>query len=158
MNQPKSPVAGGALLFEKLTDLTPGDDDRDQAGRSEAAMRDSIRCELSRLLDSRLPWAPAAAEDPADWRQSTVTAYGIPDLTHLCLRKMADRAAIERLITTAIRNFEPRLIDPEVRILASPHQDRARLQISGAMRGGRALEPLSFELDTRLRMSDRGQR
>ena len=159
MTQPRSLVGSAAPLFEKLTDLAPGsaEDDQDLTFQSRDALIASIRRELSRILDSRLPWRDDAPPLPGAG-PATVIAYGIPDLTHLCLRKPSDRAAIERLVTEAIRAFEPRLLDPQAHLVITAHQDRAYLDITGAIRTRRALEPLSFHLDITLRLGDGARR
>lgn len=160
MSPQKSHPRSAALLFEKLTDLAPGnpEDSRDAIAQTRDALMASIRCELSRILDTRLPWPHPQGSTATEGIPASVIAYGIPDLTHLCLRKPADRIAIERLIREAIATFEPRLMTPQVRIMASPAQDRAHLDITGVMQFRQALEPLSFRIETNLRMSDSGKR
>jgi len=153
VTQPRSLVGSAAPLFEKLTDLAPGsaEDDQDLTFQSRDALIASIRRELSRVLDSRLPWRDDGLTLPGGG-PATVIGYGIPDLTHLCLRKTSDLAAIERMVIEAIRAFEPRLVDPLVRLVINAHQLHAYLEITGAIRTRRALEPLSFHLDITLRL------
>ena len=160
MSHQKPRAGSAALLFEKLTDLAPGssEDDPDAEIQTREAVMASIRRELSRVLDTRLPWTLSPGGGAPMDDLSTVIAYGIPDLTHLCLRKQTDRAAIERQITEAITMFEPRLLAPQVRIVATPAQDRAHLDITGVMQFREVLEPLHFQIQTNLRMSDGGKR
>lgn len=170
MAQPKSLAGLPAPLFEKLTDLHPTtqDDDQDLVFQTKRAVEESIRRELERLLDTRLPWRTAeeieaaetadievddeeSAHEPID-REATVLRYGIPDITHLCVRNTLDRFEIERMLTRAVRTFEPRLIDADVTIQLVGLMDAAHLTVSGAIRLGRALEPMSFSLGIDVRV------
>jgi len=159
MNRQKPRAGNAALLFEKLTDLAPGsaEDDPETVIQTREALMASIRRELSRVLDTRLPWTRSPDDGTPEGDPSTVVGYGIPDLTHLCLRKQTDRAAVERLITAAVTTFEPRLLTPQVRIVATPAQDRAHLEITGVMQFREVLEPLYFRIQTNLRISDSGR-
>jgi type VI secretion system lysozyme-like protein len=171
MSQPKSLVGIPAPLFEKLTDLSPtnAEDDQDLIFQSRDALVASIKREVARILDTRLPWPELPADQsrpqPADEdvyippdRNATVIGYGVPDLTHLCIRGISDRATIERRITEAIRAFEPRLVDPVVRIAMNKVLDGAHVEIQGAVRTRRALEPLRFIIDLGIRTGDQVKR
>lgn len=146
-----------------LTDLSPttGEDDQDLRFQTAGAVIASIRRELARILDTRLPWPEARDTMPAPDdagmgqpvpRDVTVLRYGVPDLTHLCIRNHAERRQIERLITEAIRNFEPRLEEPAVTVSLRAAGDQVHIDITGNIRLGRALEPVQFSVASGLRI------
>lgn len=146
-----------------LTDLSPttGEDDQDLRFQTSGAVIASIRRELARILDTRLPWPEARDTAPAPDdagmgqpipRDITVLRYGVPDLTHLCIRNHAERRQIERLIVAAIRYFEPRLEEPAVTVSLRAAGDQVNLEISGTVRLGRAMEPVQFSVASGLRI------
>lgn len=167
MSQPKSLVGLSAPLLEKLIDLSPNsaDDDQDLAFQPRDAVAASIRREIARILDTRLPWRDRASEQAAaipdergemqrPSRFQTVTSYGVADFTHLCVRSQRDRYDIERLILEAVRAFEPRLVNPTVTLVNRPGVGRVLIEIGGSVQVGRALEPLKFELESDVRLAD----
>jgi len=164
MSQPKSLKGLAAPLFEKLTDLDPKSavDDPDLRFQTREAVLGSIRREISRLIDTRLPWV---SEKPARQPREdgtgrvdtgrTVLRYGVPDMTHLCVRSLTDRRQIERTILEAIRTFETRLVDPSVTLHVRPLGDGARVEVTGDVRLGHALQPMSFSVDVGLQVLGR---
>lgn len=165
MPQPKNLVGLRAPLMEKLIDLSPGtgEDDQDLTFQTRDAVAGSVSREVARLLDTRLPWPEERPdrlderddEEPEDLvdRETTVLRYGVADISHLCVRNNAERRQIERMITHAIRTFEPRLIDPSVTIHLREDGDTAQLEVSGEIRLGHSLEPLVFSMDAGVRVS-----
>lgn len=164
MPQPKSLIGHRAPLLEKLIDLNPesAEDAQDLTFQTRDAVAASVTREIARIIDTRLPWPDErldilderADENPDDLvdRETTVVRYGVVDISHLCVRNTVERRKIERLMTEAIRRFEPRLIDPVVRIELRRLGDSAHLEISGFIRLGRALEPLTFSMDGGVRL------
>lgn len=157
MLQPKSQTGIPAPLFEKLTDLQPNSpqDDQDLWFQTVDAAAASIRREITRIFDTRLPWPGEYAEARAaaaasGWeggdRTKTVTSYGVPDLTHLSANSVADRRVMRRLLTEAIRNFEPRLVNPRVVVAADKKGTGLVAEVSGTIRLKRSLEPLTFSV------------
>jgi type VI secretion system protein ImpF len=161
--QPKSLTGRKAPLLEMLTDLSPasGEDDQDLRFQTSGAVTASIRRELARILDTRLPWpeerdeglAPddAGLGQPVS-REVTVLRYGVPDLTHLCIRNHAERRQIERLLVEAIRNFEPRIEEPTVTIALQAAGDAVHVEVGGNVRLGRSMEPVLFTVASGLRV------
>ncbi|SOE00400.1 type VI secretion system lysozyme-like protein [Caenispirillum bisanense] len=173
MPQPKSLVGLRAPLFERLIDLRPGsgEDAQDLSFQTHEAVAASIRREVARILDTRLPWLPEDDDDeappaddeaeegmqPVDMR-TTVVRYGLPDLSHLCVSNNSERHQIERLILEAVRTFEPRLEEPTVAVHLLPSGDGAHVEIGGMVRLGRSLEPLVFSLASDLRVGGKLKR
>lgn len=172
MAQPKSLVGLRAPLFERLIDLRPAsaEDAQELSFQTFEAVAASIRREVARILDTRLPWMPEDDDDglgvgdddggppvTVDPR-TTVLRYGLPDLTHLCVGNNAERHQIERLLVDAIRTFEPRLEGPSVTIHPLPSGDGAHVEVGGLVRLGRSLEPLVFSLTSDLRVGGKLKR
>ncbi|WP_207482431.1 type VI secretion system baseplate subunit TssE [Arenibaculum pallidiluteum] len=161
MTQPKSLRGLAAPLFEKLTDLEPNSpvDERDLRFQTREVVLASIRREVSRLIDTRLPWQAndgVRSEDASRVDISkTVLRYGVPDMTHLCVRSRADRRQIERAVVDAIRTYEPRLINPAASLHVRPGGDAAHVEISGDVAFGNSLEPLSFSVGVELKVLGR---
>lgn len=174
MAQPKSLVGLRAPLFERLIDLRPNspEDAQELSFQTFDAVAASIRREVARILDTRLPWLPEDDDDEAADRlgdddadhpvtvdpRTTVLRYGLADLTHLCVGNTAERHQIERLIVDAIRTFEPRLEDPTVTVHPLPSGDGAHVEVGGLVRLGRSLEPLVFSLTSDLRVGGKLKR
>lgn len=136
---------GRALLFDRLTDETPHVPVEETPFRtlSREALRESLRAELSRLLSTRSP-TPA---DVLERREPTVLDYGLPDYSGWYTRAPADQLRLAALALRMIRAFEPRLVEPRVRVLPPTDDDhRLRVHVDGAVRVGGVMEPVAFPL------------
>jgi type VI secretion system lysozyme-like protein len=104
-------------------------------------LRESVRRELGRLLNTRCP-IPARL---LKGRQRTVIDYGIPDFGNFSPRNPADRQRLARLVTEAIECYEPRL--QQVRVELSPSAAKTgRLEgwIEAILVVDEVAEPISF--------------
>lgn len=136
---------GRALLFDRLTDLSPEKSVEEKPLRtlSVDALRESIRREVHRILNTRCTTPPEVLER-RDW---TVLDYGLPDYSGWYTRSTEDQARLEVAMTRAIRAFEPRLVQPSVELLPVIEGERTLFfQIHGAVQIGTQLEPVSFPL------------
>jgi len=79
----------------------------------KAGLKQSIRREMGRLLNTRcpIPLAPPGQE-------RTVINYGIPDFSSLSPNNNDHRLKLETWIRDAIVSYEPRLVD--VRVMVEP--------------------------------------
>ncbi len=131
-------MSGGMrpLLFERLAasaDEAPAAD--------QQALADSVRQELTRLLNSRRA-GPALSSPP------TVLDYGIGDWSGLQASNSDDRRRIAREIRAAISHFEPRLKLGEVQVrLVTGQPRRLNILVSGLLRQGTRQWPVAFVLD-----------
>jgi type VI secretion system lysozyme-like protein len=154
VSQPKFVVGASAPLFEKLTDLSPttGVDDPDLKFQTRESLAASIRREVARIFDTRLPWEPDEEDEAArrlpDAAAASVIRYGVADFTHLSVFNLQDRRLMEGALTEAIRRFEPRLQEPKVVLVPGNRPGWVHLEISGRMACQRTLEPVSFQLET----------
>jgi type VI secretion system protein ImpF len=141
----KSTEGTRALLFDRLTDLDPSSEVEQQPLRvlTVTQMRDSVQRELERLLNTRSP-TPSEELEKRDW---TVLDWGLPDYSGWYTRSAPSQLRLAELIERSINAFEPRLIDPSVRVEPRDGSDRTLMVwIEGTIRIGTLLEPVSFPL------------
>ncbi|WP_432723263.1 type VI secretion system baseplate subunit TssE [Jeongeupia wiesaeckerbachi] len=132
-----------APLFERLaddapdqhTDLTPHwHYDVDEVLRS-------IRTELSQLLNTR-------RETIQNPHPLSVIDYGVDDWSAFAATAPQQQRRIERQLAEAIRRFEPRIHEPQVRLVPLPGQaQRLGVQVSGKVVGHATMLPVML-LDT----------
>jgi len=103
-----------------------------------------VRRDLEAMLNTR-------QESPADLSaypelQRSLLAYGLPDFTSLSLQSDTDRARMRDAIETAIRHFEPRIMDAAVMVDA-PDQKTQQLafRVEGYLRVDPVPAPVSFD-------------
>jgi type VI secretion system protein ImpF len=116
-------------LWDRLTnpDLTrAGEDDASTRGSRMERLRQEVRAHLEWLLNTRrcLPMSLEGLET----LESSVVAYGLPDISGLRAGSTKDRERLENILEDAIRKFEPRLED--VKVEFNPfEQDKSRSTI-----------------------------
>lgn len=140
---PRSAEGARALLFDRLADLDPATLVEQQPLRvlTVEGLRESVRTELARLLNTRSP-TPAEELETREW---TVLDWGLPDYSGWYTRSQPNQVRLARLVEMAIRAYEPRLLQPRVRVERHEGNDRTlRLWIEGSIRIGTVLEPVSF--------------
>lgn len=106
-----------------------------------AALADSVREELLRLLNTRRARTPPGAA-------LNVLDYGLGDWTALQAQRLDDRRALTRDIRNAIGHFEPRLLLDDVDVQAAPQQpQRLQIRLSGYLRQGSQRWPAVFVIE-----------
>lgn len=136
---------GRALLFDRLTDLSPElpEEERPFRTLSRDELRQSIRRELARILNAR-SITPLEILESREW---TVLDYGLPDYSGWYTRASSARTKLEELVRRTIETFEPRLVNPVVRVAhADEGEHLLRVHVEGSMQVGRTMEPVSFPL------------
>jgi type VI secretion system lysozyme-like protein len=129
-----------APLFELLEDDAPFSSLEIPPRRtlSPDALRDSVRADLMRLLNTRR--GQVRGRRPLD-----VLSYGLPDWSARYAAHAADRSAIERDIVAAILAFEPRLAHPRAEVAPDPDAPwRLQVRITGQLRAGTVHWPVAF--------------
>ena len=129
-----------APLFDRLADDQP-----DQAGEpvplrwhDAAGAAQSVRDELSRLLNTRRATEPHLA-------QLSIIDYGVADWSSFAATQPGGYARLERHITQLIAQYEPRIVQPVVRVNADPGQpQRMQVQVSGRLAGDADPDPVLF--------------
>jgi type VI secretion system protein ImpF len=106
-------------------------------------LRESLRRELERLLNSRCSLSAQALVD----RDRTVVDYGIPDLAHVSPKDSSNRDAISFHIKQAVEAFEPRLRRVTVTAEEIVDEDHSlRVRIEAELLGDRLGETVSFDV------------
>jgi type VI secretion system protein ImpF len=105
-------------LLDRLTDAEPQArrESPDRRVLSLAQLRQAVLRDVGWLLNTAALDAAADLEEFSLVRASTLN-YGVPDLTGRSLSGL-DPVVIARMIRDALRAFEPRIIDPDVRLIA----------------------------------------
>jgi type VI secretion system protein ImpF len=111
-------------LLDRLTDDEPGSrtESREWRGMSAAALRESVRRELSVLLNATHLGAVVDLTPFPEVADSTLN-YGVPDLAGRTASTL-DRAALARAIRRAITLFEPRLLKSSLRVELTIQSDQ----------------------------------
>lgn len=104
-------------IFDRLTDEAPrvSVDPQVTRAESERAFRRSVERDVESLLNSRRTMHPAPHGLP-ELRQS-VYDYGLIDTTGIPVGTKAGRERILAGLRDAITRFEPRMLDPKIRLV-----------------------------------------
>ena len=143
MRQPKPVPGARALLFDRLVDLHPDEDEGERPLRilDREQLKMSVRRELERLLNTRCS-LPLHGLDEAE---RSVINYGIPDFSSLSAHNADDHALIASIIGKTISAFEPRLRQVRVEVHPVENNEGALwLSIEGVMAIDLFNEPVSF--------------
>jgi len=125
--------------------MGPGLFDR-LAEEGGTGLAESVRDELSRLLNTRLASRPTGME-------RSVIDYGVADWTAASPHDDDERRRLIREVAAAIRAFEPRLRLVAVSLQpVTPAATALRLVIEGYLRGPAGQAELPFHMD----MSEKG--
>lgn len=137
---------GAVPLFDRLFDEPP----RFLAGKREPIrtcdrrqLEMSIQLDVDRLLSTRCP----VTGDVALSRRRSVLDYGLPDLDEGGRGTIdSQRQRVQRLISSTIEAFEPRLASVHVEV-ATIDGSRLRVTIEADILINEAREPVSFSLN-----------
>ncbi|WKE64482.1 type VI secretion system baseplate subunit TssE [Gallaecimonas kandeliae] len=147
----KGPSTGLAPLFDRLADDSPFQpaERPSAAALVHQALAESVRAELSRLLNTRRDTIPRRAE-------LTVIDYGVADWTGLSSQRETDRRRFATSIVRAITAFEPRLQSPAVEVeLLEPKRWALKIRISGHLWLHQERWPVAFVADVTKGMETR---
>jgi type VI secretion system protein ImpF len=149
------PIAGArAPLFERLADPGAGAQSNTTAPSvlDRAALRDQVRDDLSRLLNTR----SGLRSSHRELAGNTVLTYGLPDFSFLSAAKEEDRNWLAETVAQLIRIHEPRLAGVRVVLRTVPGNPAAVAGlIIAVLRTGPVPEPVSFQLSIDTRHTDR---
>lgn len=112
-----------------------------EEGGTGAGLAESVRDELSRLLNTRLARRPTGT-------QRTILDYGVADWTAASPHNDDERRRLIREVAAAIRAFEPRLRLVAVSLQpVAPAATALRLVIEGYLPGPHGEAELPFHMD-----------
>lgn len=136
-------IGARALLFERLTGAQSEAQAEAQSRRilSRAALRESVRRELERLLNTRCPVPTQLLTE----QERTAINYGIPDLSPFSPHSSRDQQRLAQAIEQTIRFYEPRLRQVQVTVEQFEESERALfIRIDAALVVETVTEPVSF--------------
>lgn len=137
-------------LFDRLVDRSPKLRHEVRPARTldRRGLRESVRRELERLLNTR---CPLPAHRLAD-RPRSVIDYGLPELTGFSANRAEDRERLAELIRRAVEAFEPRLAEVRVRLEPVPGDALSLAgHIEAVFQGDSVTEPVSFHTSVETR-------
>lgn len=148
MREPRRTEGARALLFERLVDHDPQSPGEPRPLRvlDPHELRESVRREVARLLNTRCPTPP----EELGGRERTVLDYGLPDFSHLYTRDPRAQEALAQEVQRAVAAFEPRL--RQVRAVVEPLRNSQRelwVRIDALLRVGEVMEAVSFPVAIR---------
>ncbi|MDH3213242.1 MAG: type VI secretion system baseplate subunit TssE [Myxococcales bacterium] len=112
-------------------------------------LKRAVTRDLDRLLNTRV-WWPGEFEGLEEAAKSILT-YGIPDLSSYSWSSSDGRSDICRCIETAVKTFEPRLLQRTVKVAVvetdAKDDFRVRLRIDAVLHVEPYTEPVSFDTD-----------
>jgi type VI secretion system protein ImpF len=132
------------LLDRLLDDHPDRAQDRPQSpSETIAAVRNAVHRDIEHLLNARRPWRSLP------WRalENSPLGYGISDFTAGAFNEGSEQERFRIEIQEAIRRFEPRLAQVQVRIASAPTPTRAvlKLHIDALLLIDPMPEPISFD-------------
>ncbi len=131
-------------LFDRLTDREPGvsQEPRPQRSLSRRELKESVRRELERLFNTRIPLAAHRMADDYEW---SVVDYGIPDFFGFSPGNPRDENRLGAILARAIEAFEPRLRGVKVTVEGFQGRYRPfRAQVDATLVVASIEEPVSF--------------
>lgn len=152
MREPR-PIRGSPLpLFDRLCQAPaePGRGPLADRVLDSAGLRESVRQDLSRLLNTR-----ASLRGPLEQLASgTVLDYGLPDFSPLTPASETDRNLLAKVVAARISAHEPRLRNVRVVIAADTANPRAvQGVIMASLALGEVCEPVTFYMAMELRVN-----
>lgn len=133
------------MLFDRLIDEDPASAQEIRPLRvlSLPELKESVRRELGRLLNTRCP-IPGSAVEGMD---RTVINYGIPDFTSYSPQNPDDQSKLAKSMRHAIEAFEPRLRNVTVSIdPLLPNERTVTARIEAVLMVGTVREPVMFPI------------
>ena len=144
MGEPKIRSGARVLLFDRLVDTEPESQKEVRPLRilDKKGLKDSIRRELGRLLNTRCPIPLAPSQE-----ERTVINYGIPDFSSLSPHNSEHRSRLESWIREAIVSYEPRLADVKIFVDPPTKEERSlTARIEAKLQLETIREPVAFSV------------
>lgn len=132
-------------VLDRLIDYEPEYSREAAASRAKnlRILKQSVRRDMEWLLNTRQTMGiPPELKEV----QSSIAAYGLPDISTFSGRSGADRMRLRRAVEQAIEAFEPRLEGVTVTVDPEPGPSLAlKFRIDGRLKVDPAPEPVSFD-------------
>lgn len=143
-------------VLDRLIDNEPGTSAEAPLSRSMSAkaMRKAVERDLEWLLNTRRIFLQP--DESLKEVNESLYVYGLPDFSNYAIAAPADRGKLLRQLTAAIKNFEPRILNPRIVPVESVKTSgiqELRFRIEGLLAMDPAPEPVSFDTVVELRSS-----
>lgn len=138
-------------IFDRLLDYEPDVSREAPKSRTKSLhdLKASVRRDLEWLLNTRciIDHIPERLEEV----NNSLAIYGLPDFTGVGIKGASEQKRLLTMLETAIRVFEPRLIDVEITLEPISDLERVlRFRIDAQLKIDPIPEPITF--DTVLQM------
>jgi type VI secretion system protein ImpF len=133
-------------VLDRLMDSPPGSEgDWRNAGDAFMLLRRAVRRDLEALLNARRRFDPVPPRFTA--LANSCFTFGLPDFTAGAMNDAASREALRKEIERSIRQFEPRLAQVVVTLVANPDDfdQTLRFHIEAILHADPAPEPVNFD-------------
>lgn len=128
---------------DKDSDYAASGDEANTRSESFRRYKDGVKRDLEWLLNTRQ--IPEPAGEGALHLSKSLYEYGLPDLTAMGLHSARDKDQLLRMLESAVRKFEPRILNVKVTLEPMLVESRIlRFRIDGLLRVDPAPEPVSF--------------
>lgn len=133
-----------ASLFDRLIDESPDEqmEARPFRGYSSRALRESVRQEVSRLLNTR----SGRFRPDTNGGMRTVLDYGVPDYTAFYPLNQENQQRLKQTLVQTLTVFEPRLRRVTVSMMKVKDQNALLLQIDAILIIESVSEQVSFPI------------
>ncbi|MGQ0541491.1 MAG: type VI secretion system baseplate subunit TssE [Blastocatellia bacterium] len=133
-------------VLDRLLDYDPRMSEEAPRSRSIhlQELKQSVRRDLEWLLNTRCHYENI--DDRLEEAPNSVAFYGLPDFTGFSAKNHNEQKKIVKAIETAIKNFEPRFLDPRVTMEPINNVDRLlKFRIEARLDVDPAPEPIAFD-------------
>jgi type VI secretion system protein ImpF len=133
-------------VLDRLLDFEPDVSKEAAKSRSKSLreLKQSVRRDMEWLLNTRryVDELPETLEETT----RSLANYGLPDFTGISTKNTAEQKRLIKEIETAIKTFEPRLIDLKVSVEPIDNTERAlKFRIDGRLQIEPSPEPVTFD-------------
>ena len=133
-------------VFDRLLDFEPELTSEAPKSRAKSLreLKQSVRRDLEWLLNTRR--TPIEVDPNLEETIRSLVMYGLPDFTGVAAKSPSEQKRLLRELETALKQFEPRLIDIRVSIDPLTTIERVlRFRIEARLKVEPAPEPVAFD-------------
>ncbi|HEX8566108.1 MAG TPA: type VI secretion system baseplate subunit TssE [Pyrinomonadaceae bacterium] len=133
-------------IFDRLLDFEPELTSEAPKSRAKSLreLKQSVRRDLEWLLNTRR--TPIEVDASLEETTRSLAMYGLPDFTGVSAKSPSEQKRLLKEIETALKQFEPRLIDLRVSLEAPTAVERLlKFRIEARLKVEPAPEPVTFD-------------
>jgi len=133
-------------VLDRLLDFEPKTTSEAPKSRLQSLrdLKQSVKRDLEWLLNSRA--YAGEVDEKLDEVKKSVAVYGLPDFTGISAKNYKEQTKLTNAIETALKNFEPRLINLKVILEPISNVDKAlKFHIEAQLDIEPSPEPIAFD-------------